>query len=118
METTHHSNAGLYLALVVLLLALIAVFMLPANVPALDKVRPSAHAVERHGQDAIAAREALANCGEGLRVKMCPPSERHGLSIVFWCESGGHLCPGCITTIGGIERTAFIRPCEQWRECR
>jgi len=119
MNAERTSGSGLvWLLVVAVLLALLVLFALPTQLPTLEGVRPRQHAVQRHGEDAIAAREALANCGEGLRVQLCPASERFGLSVVFWCETGGYLCPGCATTIGGLERTAFVRPCVEWRECR
>jgi len=109
----------LWLLVVAAVLALLLIFALPAQLPALENVQPRLHAIQNHGTDAIIAREALTNCGEGLRVKVCPPSNAHGLSVYMWCETtGSYLCPGCITTISGIEKTAFLRPCTQWEECR
>jgi len=116
---TRSGNAGLLIALIVLLLAALLVFALPRELPALQDVRPRQHAVESHGADAIASKEALANCRSGLKIKVCPPTSVYGLSVVFWCqEPGATLCPGCIATIGGVEKTAFIRPCGQWERCR
>jgi len=115
---TTNGNAGLLIALLVLLLAALLVFAMPRELPALQGIQPRPHAVERHGTDAELARESLLECGDGLRVRLCPPSSQHGLSVVFWCESSGSLCPGMYATIGGLEKSCFIRPCEQWRECR
>jgi hypothetical protein len=100
-------------------LALLVVLAMPRELPALQDVKQRRHAVERHGADALAAREALANCKSGLKIKVCPPSSVHGLSVVFWCqEPGASLCPGCIATISGLEKTTFIRPCGQWERCQ
>jgi hypothetical protein len=99
--------------------ALLALFALPTQLPALRDVQPRPHAVERHGEDANTARLALSNCKSGLKIKVCPPSSVHGLSVVFWCqEPGASLCPGCIATISGLEKTTFIRPCGQWERCQ
>jgi len=115
--TTRRNNAG-WLIVILALLAPLLLFAMPRQLPALERVRPRRHAVERHGEDALQARAALKNCGDRLRARLCPPSSRHGLSVCFWCESGGPLCPGVYATIGGVEKTALTRPCEQWRECR
>ena len=65
-----------------------------------------------------AGRARPLGIGEGLRVKLCPPSSKHGLSVVFWCETGDSICPGMYVTIGGVEKTCFYRPCDDWRNCR
>lgn len=102
-----------------ILLAMLAAMLLPQELPTIDQVVPQPHAVERHGADALAAREMLYKCGEGLRSRLCPEKPgTYGRTVNVWCETGLHLCPGCYTTVGGIEKTAFIRPCEEWRECR
>uniref|UniRef100_A0A6M3M6E8 Uncharacterized protein n=1 Tax=viral metagenome TaxID=1070528 RepID=A0A6M3M6E8_9ZZZZ len=117
MEATERNSTWLvFLALGALLL--LALLAMPLELPPLGQVKPRAHAVERHGEDAVAARAALANCKNGLKIKVCPPATRYGLSVYMWCESGAYLCPGCVTTIGGLEKTAFIRPCEDWATCR
>jgi len=104
------------LILGLLLLALIALAM-PQQAPSIDKIKYRPHAVERHGADAISARERIEKCGPtNLRVKFCPTA--NGVTVVYWCETGGDLCPGMYVTVGGVEKTAFIRPCEQWRNCR
>jgi len=101
--------------IVLLLLGLIALFALA---PSLDQIKLRSHAVERHGTDAIAAREGLWNCGEGLHVQLCPKSSLHSAGFSFWCETGNYLCPGMYVTLGGMEKTSFRRPCNEWRECR
>jgi len=106
------------IALIVLLLAALLAFAMPRQLPALQGIQPRAHAAERHGTDAEVARQGLLECGDGLRARLCPPSSRHGLSVVFWCESSGSLCLGMYATIGGAEKTCFIRPCADWRDCR
>jgi len=118
MQAQRDRRSGFLWIVLLALLAAALLLILPRQLPALDQVRPGSHAVQRHGTDAIAARTALSECGEGLRVKLCPPGSQYGLSVVFWCETGGPLCAGCITTFGGVEKTSFMRPCAQWRECR
>ena len=118
-EVRRRGSGLLWLLAIAALLALLVLFALPAQLPTLQDVRPRQHAVQRHGEDAIAAREALANCGSGLKIRVCPPSSVYGLSVVFWCrEPGASLCPGCIATIGGLEKTTFIRPCAEWERCQ
>ena len=115
---THNSGVGIVIVLVVLLV-LLALFALPQQLPSLSDVRLRTHAVEQHSTDAIKARERLGRCGSGLRVQLCPPNQKHGLSVCFWCkEIGATVCPGMYVTIGGVEKTAFIRPCQEWEECR
>lgn len=115
METTDKSKPIL---IIILLLGLLLLFTLPIELPNLEKIRIRPHAIEKHGEDALVARNSLLNCGDSLRARLCPPSSRYGLSVCFWCETGESLCPGMYTTIGGMEKTTFIRPCEEWRECR
>lgn len=108
----------LVLAVFAIMLVWLLLAVLPQDLPSLGDVQPGAHAVERHGQDAVDARNALLGC-KSLQSKLCPGKEgSHGLSVVFWCETDGPLCPGMYTTIGGSEKTTFIRPCSQWRQCR
>jgi hypothetical protein len=112
---------------VLLLLAAIFVLMLgrvlaqsaPTQLPSLRDVVHRPHAVTKHGDDAIKARKELVGCGaDDLRAKLCLAG-KYGMSVVFWCNPDGvTLCPGMYTTIGGVEKTAFIRPCQQWRECK
>lgn len=106
------------IALIVLLLAALLVFAMPRELPALQGIQPRPHAAEQHGTDAELARQSLLDCGDGLRARLCPPSSRNGLSVVFWCENSSSLCPGMYATIAGAEKTCFIRPCADWRECR
>lgn len=120
--TVQKHSGGLFLFIFVIgLLGISAVIFLIGSVeqaPAYDIVIPQSHAVERHGNDAVKARLALHNCAEGLRSQLCPGKPgTYGLTVVFWCETGEYLCPGCYATIGGLEKTAFIRPCAQWRRC-
>lgn len=115
---TRSRSPALVLFLIALLLGLLLLFALPRQLPALQRIQPRSHAEERHGADAVTARESLLSCGDGLRVRLCPPSSRNGLSVVFWCENSGSLCPGMYATIGGAEKTCFVRPCADWSECR
>lgn len=86
--------------------------------PPLEQVRLRPHAVERHGEQALTARERVFNCPvEDLRAKICPAGEKYGMRVHFWCESGSQLCAGMITTIGGVEKTSFIKPCSYWARC-
>lgn len=105
---------------IILLAALVIGAVLALQMPAVDTIRPRAHAVERHGQDAIAARRAVRLCKPtDLRVQECPRSSKYGRSLVWWCEpEGAALCPGRYTTVAGIEKTAFVRPCYKWRTCQ
>lgn len=107
------SSAGIFIV-IVLLLSLIALFALPSP----RDIKPGPHAVERHGQDALDARAQLKNCTTGMRARMCPKTDRHSASLVFWCETGGSTCPGTYATLGMIEKTTFFRPCWEWRRCR
>lgn len=118
METTQRSNWGIVLLMVALLLGLFLALAMPRELPTLERVRHGAHAEAKHGEDARAALAGLENCGDGLRVRLCPPGSKYGLTVCFWCETGTGLCPGMYTTIGGTEKTRFIRPCEDWRQCR
>jgi hypothetical protein len=100
-------------------LAILATGLVLLQMPDVTEIIETLHAIERHGVDAVRARQGLQACDkDDLRVKICP-SEKYGLTLAFWCEPGGAvLCPGAYTTIAGIEKTAFIRPCEQWRNCK
>lgn len=104
-----------------LLLGLLALIMLRAatQLPPFENIQYRNHAVQSHGQDAVRARRELEGCKpENWRARLCP-SGKYGLSVVFWCEPvGASLCPGMYTTLGGIEKTSFIRPCDQWKECK
>jgi len=77
------------------------------------------HAVARHGDDALLAISRTMGCGvENRRAKLCLKG-RYGLTIAFWCQPpGAELCPGLYATIGGCGKTAFVRPCYQWKECQ
>ena len=118
MEATARNNTWLVFLALGALLVLGALLAMPLELPPLEQVKPMPHAVERHGEDAVAARKAVLGCGSGLRAQFCPAANGHGPSAVFWCETGTYLCPGMYLTIGGVEKTSFTRPCEQWRECR
>jgi hypothetical protein len=93
--------------------------VLPQEAPDRKQIKWREHAVEAHGQDAIDARNKVVGCGfEDLRVKMCAAG-KYGLSVYQWCEpAGATICAGTITTIGGIEKTSFSRPCSQWHSCQ
>lgn len=117
MEKEHSHSGGLWIVIILALAGL--ALILPKQLPHLQEVKVRIHAVERHSQDAMSARESLDNCGEGLRVKLCPSSENNGLSVVFWCaDTGTGLCPGMYATISGWEKTSFIRPCTEWEQCK
>lgn len=106
------------IAILVVLFSFVSRVMSRIELPSLDQVIPQTHAVERHGQDAIMSRSALAGCKVPMS-KLCPgKAGSYGLTVVFWCETGKELCPGMYTTIGGVEKTTFIRPCSQWRNCQ
>jgi len=88
------------------------------QVPDVGDIKFRPHAVQKHGEDAVEARKAIQGCPpSGLRAKVCVAGS-HGLSVVYWCETGLSLCPGTYTTISGLEKTSFIRPCDDWRTCR
>jgi hypothetical protein len=88
--------------------------------PPLTQVRLRSHAVERHGDEAVIARQRVFNCSmEDLRAKICPAGEKYGMRVHFWCEDdASRLCPGMITTIGGVEKTSFVKPCSYWERCQ
>jgi hypothetical protein len=90
---------------------------MPAEVPGVGAIQHRAHAVEKHGEDAIEARKAIQKCSN-LRVKICAGSSNHGLSVAYWCETGLTLCPGTYTTISGLEKTSFIQSCTAWSNCK
>lgn len=109
------------LAALLAMLALASATLLTLQqLPNIDDIQLRPHAVERHGEDAIRARQGVFDCdADDLRARLCPETEKYGLSVAFWCEPpGSQLCPGMYTTIAGIEKTAFIRPCVDWRECK
>ncbi len=114
-HAVQHDRGALRFVLILFAAAVVLV-----QLPRLGDVRVRNHAVQRHGTDAITARRRVFNCRpEHLRSRYCPRSERYGPSTVFWCEEpDSSLCPGLYVTMGGIEKTAFIRPCYQWEECR
>ena len=117
------SSRGLLVPIVGLLAllgALWAMVAMPREVPALDQIQARPHADARHGEDADKARKGVRLCeSENLRMKLCMPGTKYGLSIAYWCERPGtSICPGLYATIGGIEKTAFVRPCMQWRKCQ
>lgn len=117
-QPERHGFGLLWLALAVLA-ALVLLATLPRELPSLKDMRPMPHAVQRHGQDAIEARACIQHCSaDRLRVKLCPPSARHGLSVVYWCEIPAPTCPGTVLTIGGVERSSYFRPCADWATCR
>ena len=118
MEATARNNTWLVFLALGALLVLGALLAMPLELPPLEQVKPMPHAVERHGEDAVAARAAVLGCGDGLRAQLCPKANGHGLSAVFWCETETYLCPGMCLTIGSVEKTSFTRPCEQWRRCQ
>ena len=101
------------------ILAILAAGLVMLQVPDVSDIVETLHALEHHGVDAVRARQGLKACEpDDLRVKICP-SEKYGLALAFWCNpDGAVLCPGAYTTIAGIEKTAFIRPCKQWRNCQ
>lgn len=114
MDTTlHRAGAGL------VAFALLAIGLLLLQMPSVDDIIETLHAVETHGPDAVRARRGLKDCGpDDLRVKICRPAT-YGLTLAFWCQTeGAVLCPGAYTTIAGIEKTAFIRPCQEWERCQ
>ena len=84
----------------------------PTQPPAVEDIVPRSHAVEKHGQDAVTARSFLQGC----KIPMVRPCGKKGW--VYWCETGGNLCPGSYVTAGAIEVTTFWRPCKQWRNCK
>jgi hypothetical protein len=121
------SSGGGVLFIVFLLIALMAIALMVAQTPGVTHlqlpqvkdIQYQSHAVESHGDDALWARDSVTQCKpRDLRVNVCPRSV-YGLTVAFWCEPPGkYLCGGIYTTISGVEKTAFVRPCEQWRKCR
>ncbi len=111
------TNGGL---MVVLMLVVVLVAGIATQLPPLTDVRLGEHAVIRHGADALAARRQVFGCRpEYLRNKYCPRTEEYGATTVFWCEPpGASVCAGMYVTLGGIEKTAFLRPCAQWQDCK
>jgi len=93
---------------------------MPQEFPALDQVILCEHAVERHGDDALEARRRLFDCKpQYLRWKFCPPGSKYGSSVVIWCQPPeAAICAGMYITLGGIEKTAFLRPCHEWGDCQ
>jgi len=106
----------LFLIIGLVLLALVALAM-PTQAPDVRKIKYRPHAVERHGADAITARQQVEDCGfTRLRSKFCLKGDK--ITVVYWCETGKTLCPGMYVTIGGIEKTSFFQACERWRKCK
>lgn len=87
----------------------------PLDLPSLDNIRLGDHAVDRHGDQAREARRQVFGCNpEHLRV-CAGVHDGTRLSVYFWCEEPGQsLCPAIVTTIGGKERTSFVKPCSYW----
>jgi hypothetical protein len=116
---TARARARPLTALLAVLLAATGALLTLQQLPDISDIQLRAHAVEQHGEDAIRARQGVFNCdADDLRIKLCPPSSKYGWSIYWFCDTGEPLCPGIITTRAGIEKTAFIRPCAQWYECK
>ena len=116
--TDHANPLGVVILLTILLVvAFLALASMPQELPPMELTIPRSHAVEKHGADALAARRMLDVCGEGLKRKLATHGQEgtYGLTVVTWCETGLKLCPGMLSTVGGIEKTVFIRPCEDWR---
>jgi hypothetical protein len=120
-------EAGVILLLIVLALLIVVPTLTNAGRTAKDTgvvnlqlpkrkhIQYQEHATEKHGQDAVQAREGVQGCKPwNLRIKYCEATETHGASVHFWCETGEGLCPGTITTVGGNEKTSFLRPCGDW----
>jgi hypothetical protein len=122
-----NSGSGGGLFVVFLFVALLAIALMVTQAPSVTRlelpqvkdIQYQTHAVESHGDDALWARESVQQCKpKDLRVNVCPRSI-YGLTVAFWCEPvGKYLCGGIYTTISGVEKTAFVRPCEQWRKCK
>lgn len=98
----------------------LAVVAIATQFPAIEDVRWREYAVEKHGAQALMARRQVLGCGpEDLRVRLCLPNGKYGMRVHFWCRvDGSGLCPGVVTTIGGIEKTSFIKPCDYWARCQ
>ena len=92
----------------------------PRELPPLDNVRLRSHAVEKHGEQALEARRRVFDCKpEDFRARLCMPTEKYGMRVHFWCDdSPSSLCPGMVLTIGGVEKTSFIKPCTYWEVCQ
>ena len=105
----------IFLGVVALVLLATAI----GELPSYRQVVPGTHAVQKHGADALTAREALRAC-KNMKMQLCPevPTKGYGLTVCYWCETGSSICPGAYATIGAKEKTAFLRPCYQWRNCQ
>jgi hypothetical protein len=119
------AGAGVGILFVLLFLVLLVVVLLlpklQMETPAVEGIRfRPGHADARHGSDAQKARDRVRGCGPAdIRAKLCPASSEYGLTVAFWCQPpGASVCPGVYTTIAGIEKTSFIRPCYQWESCQ
>ena len=116
IEQKANNGTWVFALLGIGLLLLILLFAL--ELPNFGSVTTGAHAIEKHGQDAITARTQLKSC-KNLQIKVCPSTPGgYGITTVLWCETGGSLCPGMYVTAGHKEKTSFIRPCSQWRNCQ
>lgn len=116
MGGVERNNSGLWVFMA-LLLGLFALVMCsvasPSQAPPVGSIQVRPHAVEKHGQDALDARVGITNCKSPQSRWLGGGTE--GVGWAVWCETGEYLCPGMYISAGGIEKTAFIRPCSQWR---
>lgn len=118
---TAKSHGGwLLLRLLAAALFLLLLGQLPTQLPDVRDVELCSHALASHGEAAERALDDVKGCKpEHLRVKLCPPGSQYGLTVVAWCQQpGAEVCPGLYLTIAGRMKTAFYRPCHQWRTCR
>lgn len=78
-----------------------------------------AHIGERHGEVGLRAIQRTLGCElQNRRAWVCLQG-KYGVSVVFWCQPpGSEVCPGIYASIGGCGKTAFVRPCSEWRECK
>lgn len=100
------------IAAVVGMIALTSLKATPTQAPGIGDIVTRPHAVEKHGADALKAREGLTACKS---ISSRVTSGFEGVGWAVWCETNEYLCPGTYVTFGGVEKTAFIRPCTQWR---
>jgi len=110
------NNSGMWVFMVLLLgLAMLVMCSVarPSQAPSVNDVQVRPHAVEKHGNDAIVARAGITACKSPRSRWLGGGTE--GVGWAVWCETGTHLCPGMYISAGGVEKTAFIRPCYQWR---
>ena len=88
---------------------------LPQQPPPREIIIETEHAVLKHGADAIEALRAVKLCpSKDVRYRLLNGTAE-GIGWVYWCEWGGPLCPCVYVTMGGTQKTAYIRPCEQLR---